>query len=511
MRRQLSRILALLLPLVLLTGCWQQDAVLEEDEQSELLPSEDQQPEEDTGNSLPERFALPYGPDRTLDPITCPDGMQQVVASLLCEGLFRLGPDFEPEPWLCADWSYDAATLTYTLALRPGIVFSDGSALSSADVKTALERARTSVRYGSRFTRVTDITAGEGFVTITLSAPDTGFLSLLDIPIAKADTEADVLIGTGPYFLSREDSGDWLVANQTWWQGDHQPVDRILLVEAADHDTMLYRFTSRDVQLITADLIGSQLISTTGSIRYQDANTTVLHFIGCNTTLPPLNSAVFRQTLSRGIDRSHIVNALLSGHAAAAQLPVSPLSPLYPESLEQRYFQDAFSTAVKELNYEAERTLSLLVNEENSFKVSVAQYLAAQFTAAGIPVAVQALPWAEYTAALAAGQFDLYYGEVKLSANWDLTALLSTGGSLNYGGWSSLQTDRLLADYAAAEDRSLAMTQLCTHLQTAAPVLPICFESSSVLMQNDVIFGLSPTATEPFYGLESCTIRLKTS
>jgi hypothetical protein len=189
MKRQLSRILSLLLPVILLTGCWRQDTILEEGEQSELLTSEEQQPEEFTGFSLPERFALPYGPDRTLDPITCPDGMQQVVSSLLCEGLFRLGPDFEPEPWLCADWTYDETTLTYMLTLRPGTVFSDGTPLSSADVKVSLDRARISERYGARLSHITEITTDEGTVAITLSAPDTGFPALLDIPIAKAGTE----------------------------------------------------------------------------------------------------------------------------------------------------------------------------------------------------------------------------------------------------------------------------------------------------------------------------------
>lgn len=52
---------------------------------------------------------------------------------------------------------------------------------------------------------------------------------------------------------------------------------------------------------------------------------------------------------------------------------------------------------------------------------------------------VTALPWADYTAALAAGSFDLYYGEVRLTADWNLAPLLATGGRLNYGGWSPMR------------------------------------------------------------------------
>lgn len=66
--------------------------------------------------------------------------MQQTVASLLYEGLFHLDTALAPQPVLCASYTYDAEALTYTLTLRPNAVFSDGSPLTAADVKTTLTR-----------------------------------------------------------------------------------------------------------------------------------------------------------------------------------------------------------------------------------------------------------------------------------------------------------------------------------------------------------------------------------
>ena len=43
------------------------------------------------------------------------------------------------------------------------------------------------------------------------------------------------------------------------------------------------------------------------------------------------------------------------------------------------------------------------------------------------------------------------------------------------------------------------------------PILPLCFKRTSVLMQSNVVTGLRPTATEPFYSLPDCTIHLKAS
>ena len=109
----------------------------------------------------------------------------------------------------------------------------------------------------------------------------------------------------------------------------------------------------------------------------------------------------------------------------------------------------------------------------------------------------------------AAGNFDLYYGEVKLQADWDLSALLATGGSLNYGHWADPTTDQLLLSCRTVENPAIAIDTLCKHLQAVAPLIPICFKSASVLTQADVAEGLTPTAAEPFYDLGSCTIHLK--
>lgn len=508
MKQHVCRLLCLcLLPALLLSGCWQEDLPDEED----LFPAEDLTEETTSSNAiLPELLSLPYAPKLTLDPITCSDGMQQVIASLICEGLFHLGPDLEPTPWLCESYTYDAATFTYVFTLRSGICFSDGTALTGHDVKAALTRAKSSQRYGSRLAQVSSISAGERTVTVTLSAANSGFPALLDIPISKSGTDDLIPIGTGPYRFAYEDGNARLLTNQSWWQGISQPVSRIALVEAGDQDTMLYRFTSHDVQLITADLAGTDPISATGSVVYQDVDTTVLHYLGCNVNREPLNNASFRQLLSRGIDRTTLVSAYLSGHGTAAQFPVSPVSPLYPQTLETPYSHAELSAALAEAGYTG-RTLTLLVNEENSFKCAAAREIARNFTSAGLPVTVNALPWAEYTAALAAGNFDLYYGEVKLSADWDLSALLGTGGTLNYGRWADPATDQLLASYAAAEDRAAAIKRLCTHLQNQAPILPICFKSTSVLMQSNVFEGLTSTMTEPFYNLTECIIHLKPS
>jgi len=502
-------VLPVLLLALLLTGCWQEEPP--EEPEGMLPPAEELEPAaEEKGPVLPERFALPYMPGRSLDPIDCADGVQQVAASLLYEGLFRLDGSFEPQLCLCLSYTRSDDASRYTFTLRPDVLFSDGTPLTGRDVKASLDRARDSERYRSRLSGVSSVSAGGDTVTIALKSPNTALPALLDIPIVKSGTQDTAApVGTGPYFYAEEETGAYLIANQSWWRGEHQPVERISLVESSDADAALYRFSSHEVQLITADLTGTQAVSTTGSVDCVDADTTLLQYIGCNTAQAPLDSPSLRRALSAGIDRAKVTGAFLSGHGRPAAFPVSPASSLYPSALEEAFSLDAFASALTASGYVPERTLTLLVNEENSFKTAIADHLAETWTEGGVPVEVQALPWEEYTAALAAGDFDLYYGEVRLTADWDLGSLLEPGGALNYGRWSDPETSRLMAELAGSEDRGAAVRALCAHLKTQAPILPVCFKSASVLTQAEVVEGLAPTAAEPFYDLGRCVIRLK--
>lgn len=501
--KHVRALLTALLALSLLTACAQIDEVEEP-----LFPVEEEPAAEET-DLLPAAFSMPYLEGQPLDPLTCPDGMQQVVSSLLYEGLFQLDPQFEPQPLLCASYTYDTASLTYVLTLRSDVVFSDGSPLTAADVKATLNAAKSSVRYGARLADVKSISTGDGTVTLTLSRANSALPALLDIPILKSGTEkTDIPIGTGPY-LYDESSGPCLLASQNWWQGGFQPVERIPLTETADQEAMLYRFTSRDVQLIAIDPTGAETISVSGSVQGVDADTTTLQYLGLNTAAEPLDDPSFRRCLSLGVNRTALVSSLLSGHAEAAQFPISPSSPLYPAELEIDYSATAFAEALAACETRPERTLRLLVNSENPFKVSVARQIAAGFTAAGVAMEAEVLPWADYTAALAAGAFDLYYGEVRLTADWDVSPLLMTGGSLNFGGWSDLRCDQLLELCRTSTARETSLSTLYRYLQNQAPILPICFKTVSVLCEADVLEGLTPTAAEPFYGLENISIHLR--
>lgn len=64
-------------------------------------------------------------------------------------------------------------------------------------------------------------------------------------------------VGTGPYVFAASDSGAYLEQNPSWWQQKALPLRRIALLHCKDRDTMLYAFSSREVQLLPLDLTGT--------------------------------------------------------------------------------------------------------------------------------------------------------------------------------------------------------------------------------------------------------------
>ena len=72
-----------------------------------------------------------------------------------------------------------------------------------------------------------------------------------------------------------------------------------------------------------------------------------------------------------------------------------------------------------------------------------------------------------------------------LTADFDLSALVSPTGSLNYGRWQDLAISALLDRLRQAQDgmRQVAADGLSRYLVQCSPIAPICFKNGSVLTQ----------------------------
>src|SRR3990172_3089101 len=87
------------------------------------------------------RVAVPEAPV-TFDPIVAPRAPARLVMALVSSALTRLDVDGNPGPGLAEHLTEHADGRSWTARIRPGVRFTDGSPLSSEDVRFSLERLR---------------------------------------------------------------------------------------------------------------------------------------------------------------------------------------------------------------------------------------------------------------------------------------------------------------------------------------------------------------------------------
>ena len=510
MKKRAVCVLLCLFLLTGLTGCSDWDETSQFDALSQYYQGENDA-------TVPELtdFALPYCSSETLDPITCSDGFQLTLTSLLYKGLYYLDDTWTPLPLLAADCQYDPEIFTYTIRIRNDAVFSDGTPVSAADVVASLNRARESARYGARFADVDTIDTDNTIVVISMKEDYRLLTSLLDIPIVKAGTEnRTVPVGSGAYVVSRDEKGSCLIPNENRWQDGKLPFSRITLLSYNNQTSAAYAFSARDVQLAFCDLTATDAIAMTGNGDITDAGTSTLHFIGFNTNQEVLIHAPVRRALSLAVERKSLIDVYLLGHAQAAQFPLSPDSPLYPSDLEQAPSPTAFQRAMHELELDSGENvqfLTMIVNNDNTFKVSMAQAIARAMSTCDLKIRVSPLSWEDYLAALLNEEYDLYYGEVRLTADWDTSDLICAGGRLNYSVYSEPDLELAMRSYLTSSEsgRSDAMRSVCSCFQKDMPIIPLCFSNRSLLLSAGAVDNVSPTASDPFYGMENWQVHIK--
>ena len=489
--------------LAALSGCAQAPAPAE-DVSSSAPPAASADPSVQEPEALTP-FTLAFYPDYSIHPALAGNRANLALAPLLYEGLFTVDDAFQAVPVLCQSYEVSEDGLTWTFQLRSNVTFSDGTLLTGQIAAQALTTALgEGSRYAGRISNLRSITGSEGQVVLSLTTPNGDLPALLDIPLAL--DSSDRPFGTGPYVLAEENGTLFLAARDDWWQNKPLSLREIYLCSIQQADDLIAAFDSGDITLLDVDLTGTNTLGYSGSYEVWDYNTTDLIYLGFNTVKGYCKDAQVRQALGRAIDRESITAIPYARHAVAAVLPVHPGSPLYDQDLAAQS-DYAPETLVELLQSRSGpgQPLKLVVNSENNAKVSAAQYIAYQLQAAGLEVEVEKLSWDSYLAALTAGSFDLYVGEVMLTADFDLSALVSSSGALNYGGWTSEQTDQLLAAFRAASGaaRGQAAQQLYAHLTQSSPIAPICFKHGSLLTQWGRLAGLQPRQSNIFYGLDS--------
>lgn len=564
----------LFIPAMLLQGCWLSPAEFDIPAEPVVSPERILPPSEIPSTHIPSepgKFSLRYDSNSPINPITSLNRDNILLSSLLYESLFILDSSLKAEPLLCEKWS-TSDNITFTFELKPDIAMSDGSLLTADDVVYSIKQSMLAGRFINRFKSIASITSDEELtVIISLTAPNSRFINLLDVPIIKnGSVNRRIPPGTGPYIFveielepevdpenqvdpdaeadDETESGTEPVINtetgaepgvendikiETMWLEPfpqhrdyaNMPIPIVHLRECDDSE-LTELFDDGELSLLWDDPSDAFDIRINRLPEKHFYNTTALQFIGFNARKGIMGDSDIRRAIACSIDRQYITdNIFTAQEAVASPLALSPAFGLYDTQWEQRRLDplvemallldsallvdcddDSYLELTDGLGGYEEITVDFIVNIENTHRTQAAHKIADTLWRIGFNITVRELPWDTYLEALQKGDFDMYYGEVVLNADFDLSPLLLPGSNLNYGGTCSTEYIPFVADFLAARsDREIrfAAERLCNEISVYAPFAPVLYKKYAMYVPMGAVSNAAPSQSSVFYNFSS--------
>lgn len=477
------------------------------------------------------RFDLAKDPS-TLDPLFMhPDASsaEAQVARLAYEPFVDLDQHGAPMPVLLAriptlangDLSTDGRTIAYHL--RPNLRWSDGVALTSADVLYTLRQIldpRNPVRSHEGYELIDRAAApDEHTVIVHLRRPwapavltyfSYGIIPQVvlpaHVPLARLPDVSD-----GPYTFAAWHRGESLTyrANPLYWRGK-PPVDRIDVRITSDPSTNLLMLQSGALDWNLIAPAQRTIASRDSHARLYMTPTAVVAGLVFNTTHAPLDDVRVRRAIAMSIDRATISAKITLGAYPVTNMLQPQFSWAYDPSIQEPGYDPRGADALLDAagwkrgaNGMRALHLSYAQFPESVTGVHVAEAVQAMLRQRGIDVSVESISNAQLflpvTGILAAGRFDLAYVPFTMGADPDDSDILGCGAPSNYMHWCDSRVDALeraaLASVEQAQRRAL-YGEIARRVADQVPVLYL-FNARYVYAYRDRLKNFAPNAFLP--------------
>jgi len=424
-------------------------------------------------------IGLAEEPD-ALDPTLARTFVGRMVFLATCEKLYDLDSHLNIVPQLAAALpQVSKDKLTYTIKLRSGLKFNDGTAFDAAAVKSTLERYLTfkgSVR-ASEISPIKSVDAPNATTVILhLSAPyspltaqlaDRAGMILSPKAIASEGSSfATNPICVGAFTVKDRVAGDHITLVKSPYYYDKakvhlasivfkimtDPSSRTQAMRAGDIQVE-DRIQSTDVPTLQKDNTVSVLKAVT--IGYQGLTLNIGNKKGvgkgyANVGTPLAKSQYLRTAFDVALDRTTINKVVFGGLNLPDCYPIAPVSPWYKPTTAglqcNLHANDALAKSLVKASGFDNPTVHLMLGGTDPVNARLGQVIQSMEKAVGINVTVQPTEFTTSLNSATAGSFDAYAvgwsGRVDPDGN--IFGFVATPGTLNYAGYSNSKLDYIL-------------------------------------------------------------------
>lgn len=277
----------------------------------------------------------------TLDPAQARDPASVSAVQMIYTGLVSLDEDLHIQPQLAQSWELSPDGLTWTFHLKPDLTFSDGTALTAADVAYSIDRAlqpttqsRVAPLYLKDIKGAEQLLAGrlESLIgtglfildpqtlAITTEQPAAYFLAALTQPCSYV-VQKSLIEKYGEYFTDHLDEGGGagpftvsaynhrveisFAPNEHYYSKAPQ-IQQVTFKLYASAEQAYQAYQDKQVDTITISVNNN----TTGEVVGQELHQPVqawVNYYAMNYLAPPFNNILIRQAFALAIDKEAIV------------------------------------------------------------------------------------------------------------------------------------------------------------------------------------------------------------
>ncbi|WP_433911694.1 ABC transporter substrate-binding protein [Raoultella ornithinolytica] len=295
----------------------------------------------------------------SLDPHKVESDVEFNIISDLFEGLVSVSPAGEIQPRLGEKWENKENTV-WTFHLRPGITWSDGTAITAQDIVWSWQRLvspLTASPYSSypgnmHIVNAKEIAEGkkapetlgvkavdDATLEVTLTQPNAAFLAMLAhpslVPIDKVLvnrfgeqwTKPEHIVTSGPYKLSAWVVNERIVAerNPRYWDNQHTVINKVTWLPIHSEAADVNRYKAGEIDIVYTVPINqfAQLKKTMGD-QLNVSPQLATYYYEFNTTRPPFNDPRVRLALNMALDKDIIAEKVLGQGQRPAWLISQP-------------------------------------------------------------------------------------------------------------------------------------------------------------------------------------------
>ncbi len=509
----LRLIVLLIAALTAFSGC-AGSVKADKNEEEIAVPVSTPEPQPITGGQV--RMYIPTNADFT-DPLKVNTEEMMSFFSMIFESLVSISADGKIAPELAESWLTEDGGKTWSIKLREWVTWHGHDvSLTARDIVLTFERLQSlgDDSYYSYCTNSIETIEAIDNQNIKVVTKNGGYASLyaLTFPVMMAGEATARPVGTGPYmYEGYRDGGIALTANDAWWK-QRPYIDGFHFIERDSNDVALASYSAGQLDMVPTSSTTAGKFRQEGITVVQDVMTQSMEIMLVNSNSSALNDIRVRQAIAYGLDRSKIISNIYMNRAQACDVPVAPDSWIY-ESKSKMY--DYNTSKALALLAEAgwsdvdndgrlekggmaltELSLMLLVNDStDSARKNAAQAIAEQLGELGITVEVVTAAYSvgqtggEYMDMLKNGEYDIALIGLNLGRDSNLTQVMASGGTANYGNYYDNELDNLARAMMSAGDEAMyrdAASAFQMAFAEKLPFIPLYFRLNSIVYSADI-------------------------